>query len=435
MCQNLAEENLTLFLHCFTKGSDALQIISLQIITDILTSHPSLLKSAPASDESGTEIVNPLLKPLQKMYAKALKSPTSSVQTHGAVSLSKLLLSTSNNLDTASDLLKQMVLTFFDPDSRGNASLRQALSYFLPVFCHTRRENAALMAKAATSVVHVIHERQEEEVDDDEDMTTGTISLTAVGGMLVDWTDPRKSVDAEKAGHDDVIDAHVLLAEDILERILTPGCNSKLTQFPPKATMICQADFPAEEERKALMSMFGKLHVTAVVSAEAINAARALLELIDEAVESKLCAEAATRTALNKTRNAVSKQLAAVEDAHPGILAADSGSGSGSEKTTVDIDEEGVTDLQTSARRETCHDTLEEDEGEVEGEADETMMTMTTNFRPDAEGTRIGDLLEDEDDEDDILGNSDDEGTIVGAETGLQRNDESLVDSLLDSEI
>lgn len=180
-------------------------------------------------DETDTQqgSTNALLKSLQKMYSKALKSPTNSVQTHGAVSLSKLLLSTPNSLDSAADLLKQMVLTFFDPDSRGNASLRQALSYFLPVFCHTRRENAALMAKTAVSIVHVIHERQEEDEEEDEDMGSGKIGLTMVGGMLVDWTDSRKSVDAEKAGHDEIIDAHILLAEDILERVLTPGCNSK----------------------------------------------------------------------------------------------------------------------------------------------------------------------------------------------------------------
>ncbi|OCK82138.1 ARM repeat-containing protein, partial [Lepidopterella palustris CBS 459.81] len=43
LSKNLASENLTLFLHCFTKGHEALQTIAIQIITDILITHPTLI--------------------------------------------------------------------------------------------------------------------------------------------------------------------------------------------------------------------------------------------------------------------------------------------------------------------------------------------------------------------------------------------------------
>lgn len=242
LSKNLSEENLTLFLHCFNKGHDALQIIALQIITDILTSHPSLLRTPPSQEvtesiegesaqspnksASKSPAVNPLLKPVQKMFSKSLKNPTNSVQTHGAVSLSKLLLSCPNSLDGAPDLLKQMLLTYYDPDTRGNAGLRQALSYFLPVFCHTRPENAAMMAKVGVPVVHLLHERAEELDEDNEEIGNGMVGMVAIGSMIVDWTDSRKAVQGEKSH--DVLDAHVILAEEILERLLTPGCSSKL---------------------------------------------------------------------------------------------------------------------------------------------------------------------------------------------------------------
>lgn len=181
------------------------------------------------------------------------------------------------------------------------------------------------------------------------------------------------------------------------------------------------------------MQMFGKLQVPVPACSAAIDAVRALMELIDEAVESKLCTEAATRTALNKTRAALSKHITSLE--HTRSSSAPE-SGSGSEKTTADVDEDvTAVGAQTPARRQTPQtnaDEENEEEEEEEAAADDTIMTMTTNFKPDAEGTRIGDFFNDE--EDDELQESDEEGTIIGKGERQAVNDESLVDSLLDSE-
>lgn len=218
----MAEENLNLFIHFFSKGHAALQITALQILTDILTQHgANLLDSNP---------------PLLKVYLKALKSgsKTPEVQAAATVSVSKLLLSRII-LDTssASDLVKTLIVAYFDPSTQGNQGVRQTLSYFLPVYCFSRRENQDLVRAVAMDALHAllnIHEGMDEE--DEEEM----VSLSTIGAHLVDWTDPRKCYvpgnemtladeGAKKAVNGDV---HLDLAKDILER-LNSGISSRLS--------------------------------------------------------------------------------------------------------------------------------------------------------------------------------------------------------------
>lgn len=194
--------------------------------------HPSLLGATPpgatpSKIEDGTgdvsQAINPLLKPIYKMYSRSLKSVDADVQTTGAVSLSKLKLASSI---TDADLLKQIVLAYFDPDTQSNPSLRQALSYFIPVYCHSRKVNSERMARIAVSVVHSMAERVND-LDEEEEI----VGLNVVIAQLADWTDPRKLVNLNSAiddKDDQEASAHVVLAEQILEKVLTPGCSRKL---------------------------------------------------------------------------------------------------------------------------------------------------------------------------------------------------------------
>lgn len=232
LSKNLAEENLALFLHCFNKGSEALQDIAIQIISDVLVAHPSLLASPQPSAEDDTELVNPLVKPVLRMYSKGLRSDYKSVQTNACVALSKLKLA---GTIADPDLLKQMVLAYFDPDTQTNPGLRQALTYFLPVFCHSKRKNAEAMARIAVSVLHTLTERADD-MDEDAEM----VGTTLVAAQLCDWTDPRKTV----TGIDGVTkeevgtDGHSILAEEVLEKILTPGCSSKFIYVTTLANQV-----------------------------------------------------------------------------------------------------------------------------------------------------------------------------------------------------
>ena len=235
--KNLADENLTLFLHCFQKGNDALQVTAIHILADILTTHPSLSKPAKVDPN--------LQKQILKIFAKGMKAEKApDVQAAATIALCKLMLT---SVITDDDLLRTAVVLYFDPASKDNAGVRQALTYFLPVYCHSRRENMERMANVAGGVIHAIVDLAEE-MDEGEEM----VGVGVVGNMLVDWTDARKlvvsdeaAVSWDEAGKQQVKavngDVHLILAESLLERLLGHGCSSKKL-IPIRLTMGSNSD-------------------------------------------------------------------------------------------------------------------------------------------------------------------------------------------------
>lgn len=388
MLQNLAEENLTLFLHCFLKGHPALQTIALQTITDILVTHPSLL-AEPANEEEE----NPLIKPILKAYSRSIKSGDPAVQSTGATALSKAMLS---RLITEPDLLKQLVVAYFDPDTADNAQLRQSLSYFLPVYCHSRAENATRMVSVACSVIAklaTIREAFLEEVADAEEEEDGMVKLSAVGNMLLDWTDPRKIFGfAEAAGAagaaDGASETHYLFAESILERLVTSQVS--------------------KDEKKVLFSVLGRLHMPpAGCDGERL---KSVLELLTEAVDTKVASDATSRNVLAKLQTQLLKQMHDVMTLERG--------GGGAEETVVESTElapeedeteaavagahggADATEFETTVAAGTVQE--EEDEDEEDENEDASVAQLRSEMRdttlgiggttigaPDAEGTRV----------------------------------------------
>lgn len=272
----LAEENLTLFMHFFAKGHSALQITALQILTDILNVHGAqLLATNPA---------------LLKVYIKALRSGSKNPEVQGAatVAVSKLLLGrVVTDCDTSAELLRSLVVAYFDPSTASNQSVRQALNYFLPVFCYSRAENQDLMRAVALDALHALYNVREGLEDDDADVNEEMASLTTIGACLVDWTDPRKcyqpgiSMDAEKRNVNG--DVHLDLATDVLERL--DGNISK-------------------DEKKVVATLLGKLYVSPASSEEKI---RSLYEDVNAAVEENLLSDATSRNALYKIHVSLGK--------------------------------------------------------------------------------------------------------------------------------
>jgi condensin complex subunit 3 len=214
--KSLAEENLTLFMHFFSKGHSTLQITALQILTDILNQHGAhLLDSNPA---------------LLKVYLKALKSGTKSpeVQAAATVAVAKLMLGRviSDASPALDDLLKTLVILYFDPSSVSNQGVRQTLSYFLPVYCFSRKENQERMQKVSMDVIHKLFEIQEN-LDDENEAETDMVSIATIGAHLVDWTDPRKcyvpgsQLSLTDDGKQKPVngEVHLQFAQDILERL------------------------------------------------------------------------------------------------------------------------------------------------------------------------------------------------------------------------
>lgn len=208
----LAEENLTLFMHFFQKGHSALQITALQILTDILNVH-------------GAQLLADNLT-LLKVYVKALRSGSRNPEVQGAatVAVSKLLLGrVVTDPESSAELLKTLVVAYFDPSTAGNQSVRQALNYFLPVFCYSRAENQDLMRSVALDALHSLYNVREGLEDDDADVNEEMASLNTIGACLVDWTDPRKCyqpgipMDVEKKTVNG--DVHLDFAADIMEKL------------------------------------------------------------------------------------------------------------------------------------------------------------------------------------------------------------------------
>lgn len=223
--RSLAEENLTLFMHFFAKGHTALQITALHILTDILNVHGAQLLSNNTN--------------LLKVYVKALRAGARSpeVQAAATVAVSKLLLGrVVSDVDVSAELLKTLVIAYFEPASAENQSVRQALNYFLPVFCYSRPENQDLMRRVALDALHTLYNVREGLDDEEADVDDQMVSMSTIAACLVDWTDPRKCYNPDEgfsAGLDPEkktvsADVHLDFAKDILERLQGNGASTYL---------------------------------------------------------------------------------------------------------------------------------------------------------------------------------------------------------------
>lgn len=324
-----------------------MQTIAIQIIADILITHPSLLAEPNIDATATTEQPqsNGLLKQILKAFTKSLKSEDMSVQSTGATALSKAMLS---QLITDHDLLKQLVVAFFDPDTSANAHLRQSLTYFLPVYCHSRVENAKRMVEITSGVIAKLSTLRESMLEDaavEEEGGEGMVQLNRVGQMILDWTDPRKIFGfAEAAGATSVAEGanelHFLLVDNILDRMVTSQI--------------------LKDERKVLFSMLGK----AYLPVDGCNAEqlKRVLGVVQEAIETKVATDATSRNVLTKMRDLLLKNMNSIATADRG--------GGGAEETILE-----TTEVQPGAE-----ETIPE----------ETVHGATTTFAaPDAEGTRV----------------------------------------------
>lgn len=243
---------------------------------------------------------------MSKIFSKAIKATQAiDVQSAAIIALCKLMLT---GVIQDEDLLKQAVIAFFDPATKENAVLRQALSYFLPVFCHSRRENMEKMALVAPGVIHAVISFVEE-LDEEEEI----VGIGVVGNMLLDWTDARKlvvqdevRVSWDEAGRKEVKavngDIHLDLAEQLLEKVMSHGCTSKLwCAFLRFGTYL-----RAGEEKKAIIPLLGKLYIAANSTPEKLQV---IYELVTEAIDMKVANEAASRNALSKLHLALKKVI------------------------------------------------------------------------------------------------------------------------------
>lgn len=301
--RSLAQENLGLFIHFFNKGHAALQITSLHILTDILNVHGAhLFSSTPA---------------LLKVYIKAVKSGSKApeVQAAAIIAASKLLLGrVVTDDESCQELLKSLVVAYFDPISAANQTVRQALNYFLPVFCYSRPANQDLMRSIALPALHsLINVREGLEEDDEADVEEDMISMPAIGACLVDWTDPRKCyaptnlLDTEKKSVNG--DVHLDFALDIMDK-LHSNVNSTYSELSNPT----DTNNLTEEEKKLVAGLLGKLFVSPGSSEDKIREA---YNEISIAVEDGLLSDATSRNSLYKIHVSLGKIVNTLDEQQP----------------------------------------------------------------------------------------------------------------------
>lgn len=221
-------------------------MIAIQIIGDILAAHPSLLNKPLSSVEQGDAVQeqeHALHKPIHKLFSKSLKSQSAAVQSTACAALCKLMLSAPSTAHSTSgvsssilnmeELLRLLVVAYFDPETASNTGLRQSLSYFIPVYCHSRKENMESMGSVSLTVLSwYMSLKDEMDVDGEDEAESEMVSVNVVLAHLADWTDGRKLAMARMGAFDasdDIeadTDVHVELAERVLEKML--GVSSRM---------------------------------------------------------------------------------------------------------------------------------------------------------------------------------------------------------------
>ncbi|KAF2626650.1 hypothetical protein BU25DRAFT_411625 [Macroventuria anomochaeta] len=406
LSKDLAANNLDLFFHCFTKGHDQLKEITLQVLADVIITHPHLI-APPVPDPDTTEQSelpehNPRLKPLVKVLLKGIHSENTRVGHIACEAAQKLVLHNLLPAEATAEIVKNFTLLYFDPDGTSNPGVRQALSYFLPVFCHSKVKNAQLMAGVAVPIISKLLVMRDEIEDDEDAEMVGWPVITA---HLSEWTDGRKVVGQTELGLDGKMSSsaesevpHIALAVDILERALTSTCS--------------------KDERKPLLSLLTKLHISssAPKRKEGETTDNELLdtlqELVSEAVEDKIGVDATQRNALVKLETTLTKRL-----------------GDAANATVVQEDREDTVTPETANPRETP---AEEPRSSVapsvdgsEMDVDEDEDTMLAGMQ--GEGTRMP--LEADDSAED-----DDESTPRATREGTEKTEADIMDELLASD-
>lgn len=108
---------------------------------------------------------------------------------------------------TDNNVLADLVLIYFAPETAENHELRQCLSYFFPVYCYSSPANQKRMqevrfllsaclpfveedAQIVLSTLEILSDVYDDPSTDKEEM----IAPTQIALQLIDWTDPNKAV-------------------------------------------------------------------------------------------------------------------------------------------------------------------------------------------------------------------------------------------------
>lgn len=375
-------------------------MIVIQALADIVWQHKSLLKDEPA-EEGAEPVPNEYVKKLTKsVLLKGIKSDNNEISLLATTAASKLLLFGLLPRDETALILRDLTLAYFDPDTAQQPGIRQALSYFLPTFCHSKITNALLMAQISVQLIGKLFQKKEDMDDDEEEEMVGWPIITA---HIADWTDGRQVVQQIKVGVDgktstslEAEEPHICLASEILEHALTRNCS--------------------RDERKPLLTLLTKTYIAPTGPAPDEEQLSTLLQLVNEAVQSNLGVDATQRNFLAKLETNLTKRIGEVEtatqaaesDAETALEATEVPETAPAEETAEEEDEEEVEDITMAGMQgESTRMPLD-----LEDDEDVKMEDVPTRNRVITEDDIVNSLLASEIDEDEEE-EDEDEDTVV----------------------
>ncbi|CAG8582778.1 2255_t:CDS:10, partial [Paraglomus occultum] len=172
----VAIENLDLFLYCSQNGPDELKIKCLMILFDIIRvfGYANIVERSGKADE------------FCKLWKVSLDHDLPEMQAVAVEGMSKLLLTRSWE---DKETLRKLVYLYFDPNTASNNRLRQCLSYFLPVYCHSSSKNQKIMCEIFPSCLAELI-RTHKLLSKHYEM----VPPLQIAQQMVEWTDPNKLV-------------------------------------------------------------------------------------------------------------------------------------------------------------------------------------------------------------------------------------------------
>ncbi|RIB03229.1 nuclear condensing complex subunit [Gigaspora rosea] len=195
----LAVENYNLFMHCLRHGHPELQIKSLMVMSDILMAY------GYSTIVSSTRLGNDIIGLLQEC-----------------------LTNENEQLQAIAVVLKELVSLYFDSDTASNLCLRQCLSYFFPVFCHSSFENQTLMQEIFLPTLIELLKKYK-----NVDKNDNAVPPLQIAQQLVDWTDPFKVVKLEQTEETIDYGSHAELAISVIRELFseTDMARNALNKF------------------------------------------------------------------------------------------------------------------------------------------------------------------------------------------------------------
>ncbi|KAH9478497.1 Condensin complex subunit 3 [Psilocybe cubensis] len=197
IAKNMALSSFQLFLSQAQNAPTELKIQVLKIIMDLLIMYDQ--EFFGRSEETAKQIVDFLLQILET-------EESAEAQAVIVTGLCKLLLP---GIITETRVLTSLALVYISPATYENQELRQCLSYFFPVYSYSVAANQIRMSSVFMATFDLAL-RMHEELDDDQEM----ISPYQFGLLMIDWTDPQKSVGIKN--EETMHLPHVNLAVEIL---------------------------------------------------------------------------------------------------------------------------------------------------------------------------------------------------------------------------